>query len=82
MDRTARDERSTSRRDLVLLEAANVLGGISNAVVMIVLPWLILERTGSAAAAGLVGALSSLPGIIVSPVVGVSSTGSAARRSR
>jgi MFS family permease len=60
-----------SRRDLVLLEAANVLGGISNAVVMIVLPWLILERTGSAAAAGLAGALSSLPGIIVSPVVGV-----------
>jgi len=59
------------RRDLVLLEGANALGGISNAVVMIVIPWLILERTGSAAAAGLAGALSALPGIVVSPVVGV-----------
>ena len=59
------------RRELVLLEAANVLGGVSNAVVMVVIPWLVLERTGSAAAAGLVGALSGLPGIVVSPVAGV-----------
>jgi MFS family permease len=60
-----------SKRDLVLLEAANVLGGISNAVVMIVVPWLILERTGSPAAAGLAAALSALPGILLSPLVGV-----------
>ena len=59
------------KRDLVLLQAANVLGGISNAVVMIVVPWLILERTGSPAAAGLAAALSALPGILVSPLVGV-----------
>lgn len=59
------------RRELVLLEAANVLGGVSNSVVMVVIPWLVLERTGSAAAAGLVGALSGLPGIVVSPVAGV-----------
>lgn len=59
------------RRDLVLLEAANVLGGVSNAVVMVVIPWLILERTGSPAAAGLAGALAALPGIVVSPVAGV-----------
>ena len=59
------------RRELVLLEAANILGGVSNAVVMVVIPWLILERTGSAAAAGLAGALSALPGIVVSPVAGV-----------
>ncbi|MEY3818140.1 MAG: Transrane secretion effector, partial [Actinomycetota bacterium] len=29
-----------------------------------------LDRTGSAAAAGLLGALVSLPGIVVSPFVG------------
>jgi MFS family permease len=61
----------TRRRELVLLEAANVLGGVSNAVVMVVIPWLILERTGSPAAAGLAGALAALPGIVVSPVAGV-----------
>src|SRR5919107_2143755 len=60
-----------SRRPLVLLECANVLGGVSNALVMVVVPWLILERTGSAAAAGLAGALTALPGIVMAPVVGV-----------
>ncbi len=59
------------RRDLVLLEAANVLGGVSNAVVMVVIPWLILERTGSAVAAGVAGAFTALPGIVVSPVAGL-----------
>ena len=37
---------------------------------MIAIPWLVLDRTGSAAAAGLLGALVSLPGIVVSPFVG------------
>jgi MFS family permease len=59
------------RRDLVLLECANVLGGTANALVMVVVPWLILERTGSAATAGLAGALAAVPGIVVAPVVGV-----------
>lgn len=58
------------RRELVLLQGANALGGVSNALVMVVIPWLILERTGSAAAAGLAGALAGLPGIVVAPVVG------------
>ena len=61
----------STRRELVLLESANVLGGVSNALVMVVVPWLILERTGSPAAAGLAGALSALPGIVVSPIIGV-----------
>jgi MFS family permease len=60
-----------SRRPLVLLECANVLGGVSNALVMVVVPWLILERTGSAAAAGLAGALTAIPGIVMAPAVGV-----------
>ncbi len=58
------------RRPLVLLETANLVGGVSNALVMIVIPWLVLDRTGSAAAAGLAGALAGLPGIVVAPVVG------------
>jgi MFS family permease len=62
---------TTSKRDLVLLETANVLGGVCNAVVMVVIPWLILERTGSPGAAGLAAALSAIPGIVISPVVGV-----------
>lgn len=58
------------RRELILLEAANLIAGTSNALVLIVIPWLILERTGSAAAAGLAGALTGIPGIVVAPLVG------------
>lgn len=58
------------RGDLALLEIANAVGGVSNALVMVVIPWLVLERTGSPALAGLVGALSGLPGIVVAPLVG------------
>lgn len=46
------------------------MSGISNGVVMITVPWIVLESTGSAAKAGLLAALSSLPGVVVSPVVG------------
>ena len=48
----------------------NAVSGISNGVVLITVPWIVLELTGSAAKAGLLAALSSLPGIVVSPVVG------------
>lgn len=58
-------------RELLLLQCANVLGGVSNALVMVVVPWLVLERTGSAAAAGAVGAAGALPGIVAAPLVGV-----------
>lgn len=37
---------------------------------MIAIPWLVLDRTGSVAAAGLVGAISALPGILASPLAG------------
>ena len=37
---------------------------------MIAVPWLVLDRTGSPAAAGLLGALVNLPGIVVSPFIG------------
>jgi MFS family permease len=54
----------------VLLEAANIASGMGNGIVMVVIPWLVLERTGSALAAGLVAALSSLPALLVLPVIG------------
>ena len=59
-------------RSVVLLEGANGASGVANAVVMIVIPWLVLERTGSAAYAGLVVAASSLPGIVAAPLFFIS----------
>ncbi len=54
-----------------LLQVSNIASGVGNGIVMIAVPWLVLNRTGSPAAAGLLGALVSLPGIFVSPFVGV-----------
>jgi MFS family permease len=45
----------------VLLEAATVMSGSGNGVVLVVLPWLALERTGSAASAGIVASASAVP---------------------
>ncbi len=46
---------------LLLLEASTLLSGAGNGAVMVVLPWLVLERTGSPGAAGLLAAASALP---------------------
>jgi len=54
----------------VLLETANALSGTGNGIVMVVLPWLVLELTDSAAAAGLVAALSTIPALFVIPAIG------------
>jgi MFS family permease len=59
-----------SRRPLYLLEGANALSGLSNAIAIITVPWLIFERTGSATQAGIVVAASAIPGIFLSPFVG------------
>lgn len=58
------------RAPVVLLETANITSGIGNGIVMVVLPWLVLEKTGSPAAAGLLAALSTLPALIFIPLVG------------
>lgn len=58
------------RAPVVLLESANITSGVGNGIVMVVLPWLVLERTGSPAAAGLLAALSTLPALVVIPLVG------------
>lgn len=54
---------ATPRRlgPFVLLEAATVMSGSGNGVVLVVLPWLALERTGSAASAGIVASASAIP---------------------
>lgn len=71
-DNSATTSPGTRRRrsTLLLLESANFLSGVSNALVVVAIPWLILDRGGTAAAAGLAGALAGLPGIVVSPVAG------------
>ncbi|MFZ4668071.1 MAG: MFS transporter [Microthrixaceae bacterium] len=43
------------------LEAATVLSGAGNGVALVVLPWLVLERTGDPADAGLLAAATALP---------------------
>ena len=58
------------RAPIILLEVSNFASGLGNSIVMITIPWLILERTGSPAFAGLVVAISSLPAILVSPIGG------------
>jgi len=55
---------------VILLEAANLASGVGNAIVMVTIPWLVLELTGSAASAGLIAAVSALPAIVVAPLVG------------
>ena len=59
-----------SRTPVVLLEIANLASGTGNGIVMVVLPWLVLELTGSAAAAGLVAAVSTIPALVVVPAIG------------
>jgi len=55
---------------VVLLQVSNFSSGLGNSIVMITIPWLILERTDSPTFAGLVAAISALPGILVSPIGG------------
>ena len=55
---------------ILLLQAANLCSGLGNAMVTLAIPWLILERTGSAAFAGLVLAISSLPPLLLAPFGG------------
>lgn len=52
------------RRSGVLFFAADFTSLLGNAAIGLVLPWLVLTRTGDAAAAGLVAALAALPGFV------------------
>jgi MFS family permease len=55
---------------LILHQMSNFASGLGNSIVMITIPWLILEETGSPAFAGLVAAISALPGLLISPIGG------------
>jgi len=55
---------------VVLHQLSNFASGLGNSIVMITIPWLILEETGSPAFAGLVAAISAIPGLIISPIGG------------
>jgi MFS family permease len=56
---------TTDARSLVLLETATLTSGIGNGITSVALPWLVLERTGSAALAGIVAAATALPLVLV-----------------
>ena len=53
-----------------LLEGSNFTSGLGNSIIMITIPWLVLERTDSPAFAGLVLALSAIPALLASPLSG------------
>lgn len=55
---------------IFLLQFSNFTSGLANSIVVITIPWLILERTDSPAFAGLVVAISAIPGLIISPIGG------------
>lgn len=55
---------------VVLHQLSNFASGLGNSIVMITIPWLILEETDSPAFAGLVAAISALPGLLISPIGG------------
>ena len=58
------------RTPFVLLQAGNLLSGAGNGVAMVVLPWLVLDLTGSATAAGGIAAATLVPVLLSSLVVG------------
>jgi MFS family permease len=55
---------------VLLHQLSNLSSGLGNSIVMITIPRLILEETGSPAFAGLVAAISALPGLLISPIGG------------
>jgi MFS family permease len=50
----------------IALEGSTLLAGLANGVAMVALPWLVLELTGRADAAGLVALVSGLPTLFAS----------------
>ena len=55
---------------IILHQISNFASGLGNSIVMITIPWLVLEETSSPAFAGLVAAVSALPGLLISPFGG------------
>lgn len=70
MDPEPHRERGRSRLPLLQLELATLLSGIGNGVAMVVLPWIVLERTGSAGSAGVLAAATAVPLLVSSLLSG------------
>ena len=58
----------TNRRwaPLLAVEAATVLAGVANGITQIAFPWVVLQVTGSVAAAGTIAAVTAVPMVIAS----------------
>jgi MFS family permease len=55
---------------VTLHQVSNFCSALGNSIVVMTIPWLILERTDSPSFAGLVAAVSALPAVFVSPIGG------------
>jgi len=55
---------------VILLELANLTSGLGNAVVLVAVPWLVLEVTDSPAFTGIVAGTSAFAALIMSPLAG------------
>ncbi len=55
---------------IILHQISNFVSVLGNSIVIITIPWLVLEETNSPAFAGLVAAVSALPGLFISPFGG------------
>jgi MFS family permease len=53
--------RTKDLRPLLLVEAATLISGTGNGISLVALPWLVLELTGRATAAGIVATAMALP---------------------
>lgn len=58
------------RGPILLLEAGTLFSGVGNGVALVVLPWLVLERTGSATLVGIVSAAALVPLLVSSVFAG------------
>ena len=61
---------TTNKTTLPLFVAAEALSLFGNAAISIVLPWLVLSRTGDPSVAGLVAAVAAVPSILATLVGG------------
>jgi H+ antiporter protein len=61
---------TTSRRPVLLILASAFLAAAGNGISLVVLPWLVLQRTGSASSASVVAAAATLPLLVATLVAG------------
>ena len=59
-----------SIRPFVMLELASLTSVTSGSMVFILLPWIAIQLTHQASAAGLLVTITSIPGLLLAPVVG------------